>query len=705
MLYLFAFISLFSNTLSNPSDDYQLFEENGKVGLKNTQGSILLPAAFESLGWSDGSFSVIGQVTGYKIGQQWGLINLKDQRLTRAEYESLLPSGGDRLIVKKKVGGIQSKYGCIDLRGKLSVPIKYDGIAIHGIRAIVFLHTGGQFRYGLITLNDQEIIPLEHPHIFSVGNLRYSVENEHHQFALFTEEGKQLTAFHFDSISSFHQNYAVVSTGQMQGLIGTDGQVAAKPQYREIKINDNGQASALRFNEWRIVDARHTSLLQVEGDDVIPMQPGFQIAIKKKLGLLDDQLKVVIPIQYDYIGVFVNQVAIARQGSKYGLIRYDHTVVIPFLYDSIIMEEKFIWVSESLLGKPAWSLYDSYGIRKSEKTYQTMGTFNGDFFVVKNYDRFGVMDRYGKEVTRCLYDSILANHQNQLLVKFHGQYGIVDLNENWLLAPQPYPITLVDADHYLLHQAGLHSFKDFKGTLIYFTSNALVPSGNVLKEFLPDGTEKEINFRGITLSRTAPPIRDGVQIVGMESEGFRGIKSNGKFGFIDAQGRLRIANRYEDIGPFKEGLAPIKILGKWGFVDTQDKIAVNPSYARVLPFNHGLAIVSRQKQGLINKKGEEILATRYDSIYPLASKNYILISGQLMGLASGEGEVLIEPRFDRLNDLANGYVMVVRDGKFGLLTREGLSTIPMHYDAMYYLKDKDQFLVKQNARWEALILN
>ncbi|MBK8290379.1 MAG: hypothetical protein IPK96_04865 [Flammeovirgaceae bacterium] len=38
-------------------------------------------AAFEALGWSDGSFSVIGDVTGYRLNNHWGILNLKKNLL------------------------------------------------------------------------------------------------------------------------------------------------------------------------------------------------------------------------------------------------------------------------------------------------------------------------------------------------------------------------------------------------------------------------------------------------------------------------------------------------------------------------------------------------------------------------------------------------------------------------------------------------
>ncbi len=54
--------------------DYKRFEENGKIGLKDESGAVILPASFDALGWSDGNFSVIGQITGYRQNNRWGTI-------------------------------------------------------------------------------------------------------------------------------------------------------------------------------------------------------------------------------------------------------------------------------------------------------------------------------------------------------------------------------------------------------------------------------------------------------------------------------------------------------------------------------------------------------------------------------------------------------------------------------------------------------
>lgn len=701
-----AFLFFFCFTLLvTQAKDYQLFEENGKYGVKDDAGKIIITPAFEGLGWSDGSFSVIGQVTGYRNQNKWGLLNLKAQRITQADYINLVPSGGDRIIAKKQIDAISSKMGCIDLKGNTTVPFKYDGIKINGLQAIVFTKTGSQFNYGVIDLNGNIIIPLAHKNIFTIGSLRYGVQNRDNKTALFSESGNQLTQFVIDSISTFVKNKAVIHQGLNKGIINTEGIIEVAPQYRQIKLNADGTSNARKTNKWMLMDNHHNIITSANCDELTPATSGYIVENGGRYGIWDVNFKSILAPSFKQIQHSEGDLAIVKQNEKFGLIKTDSSVVIPFQFDSLVMSQKLVRAQENLLGKPSWTLYDIYGIQKSERSYESISEFNGKFFIVKNYGLSGIMDRYGKETVQCVYDSILENNDDQIAVIFHGLYGIIDFKENWLLPPQPKRVKLIDEYHYLLLEKDDRLFKNFDGDLIYFTDNKLSVNGQFLREILPDGTEKEINFDGVTISRTAPALVDDTQIITSEYEGLRGIKRNGKYGFIDSKGRLRIANRYEGIGIFSNGLAPVKILGKWGFVNAQDKIVINPSFISVSEFMGDVAIVKKEKFGLVNREGELTLETRYDSIQLLNTNRFLLVNNGLLGLADEKGMVLIDPRFETLEDLGNGFVIVSAQNKYGVLTQSGLSTIPMIYDWIDYLPDRDQFLVKQESPWVKLNLN
>ena len=79
--------------------------------------------------------------------------------------------------------------------------------------------------YGLIDLNNKILIPQQYKNIYSIGSLRYAVENFENKVALFTENGAQITPFTIDSISSFKKNFAVIHQGLHQGLIDREGNI------------------------------------------------------------------------------------------------------------------------------------------------------------------------------------------------------------------------------------------------------------------------------------------------------------------------------------------------------------------------------------------------------------------------------------------------------------------------------------------------
>ncbi|MFM8745028.1 MAG: WG repeat-containing protein, partial [Cytophagales bacterium] len=314
---------------------YQLFEERGKKGIKNQQGQIVIPASFEALGWSDGSFSVIGNVTGYRTQQEWGIINLQKQFVTPAKFEMLVPGGGDNIVATKKISPIASKTGVLNLQGQIKIPFTYDGIQINGLRAIVFKLSNGKFWFGLTDLNNKLLLPLEYKNIFSLGTLRFAVQQHDGKMALYNEDGRPITDFIIDSISTFYKLFAVVHQKSLQGLINREGTTKLKPIHQSIKIDSEGQVFARLPSEWRWLTAKNETIKTFQADGLKTLDEGFQLVLRAdKMGLVDSNLNIAIPFGYETL-TQTGKFFIARKGNKFGLIDRQNKIKVDFQYDSL----------------------------------------------------------------------------------------------------------------------------------------------------------------------------------------------------------------------------------------------------------------------------------------------------------------------------------------------------------------------------------
>jgi hypothetical protein len=681
---------------------YELFELGGKVGLKDEYGKIILPATFESLGWSDGSFSVIGQTTGYKLNDQWGIVNLNKEFVTKPIYETLTYSGGSLIIARRKVNAIESKSGCLNPKGEVEIPFEYDGIQINALQAIVFKKQGGEFKYGLISLKNEMVIPMEYARISSLGTTRYAVENSKGQTAIFSDQGNPKTLFSIDSISAYYKKYAVFHQGFKQGLIDRVGNIVVEAHYKKITISDNETIIGQMPSVCQILTGDNLVVNKIEADGLTNSY-GKLYKIKRGnwFGLCDDALNIVITPQYEVLTEIGNNQFLAKK-KNYGVIRKNNSVVLRFEFDSIIVEKGLARVKEKTSNKNTWAIYDTLGKRKSVNNYEWIGEERDNYFPIKKRGYWGVLNLLVEETIHCVYDSILNHVGETFAVKLKNEYGIINSHEDWIMAPQKFSIKILKENRILMTKGNINFIKDFAHNVIYFSENHFSFTRELMIEQMANGGERKLDYDGRVITGPSPVKVEKVETVFAETEGYRGIKKDGKFGFIDKRGNLRIANRYEAIQPFKEGLAAIKLNNKWGYINMDERIIIQPSFEFVSQFEKGKALVKRNKKyGLINKEGKAILAIQYDSIQSL-NGNLLLIANKLKGLASNEGHIITEPKFDQLTDLNNGYFIAERDGKFGLLTHEGLSTIPLIYDHLIFNKIKNNFLVLKLAEWQTI---
>jgi hypothetical protein len=84
------------------------------------------------------------------------------------------------------------------------------------------------------------------------------------------------------------------------------------------------------------------------------------------------------------------------------------------------------------------------------------------------------------------------------------------------------------------------------------------------------------------------------------NEGLAAVQEeeNGKFGFIDSFGNYAIRPVFDDARPFSEGLAAVRVNGRWGYVDKKGELRIPNNYPFLADeFSGGLAAVSDPVRG------------------------------------------------------------------------------------------------------------
>jgi hypothetical protein len=675
------------------------FEDAGHWGLRDSLNRIVVPAVFDEAGWTGHPPELINGVTGYRLGTRWGLVASGGRRITEALYSSIRPGEGNYFVASKELPGhVRPLAGTVTAQGKEVIPFKYDVLDFTGLRVIAAQIQSGHFLAGVLDVDGNVIIPLRYRTIVPLGSLRFSATRPDKRIDLYTDDGRLVLQSPIDSLSPFQHGRAVYQVAQRRGLIDREGRMVTKPVYAEVFVGENS-AKGFRAAAWHVVTALNQTIDTLEGEEVRLAEGHVAVKFRSEWALYNRERRAVGDQAFEEVNENPGGTAIVKQQGKYGVIRNDGSWLLPPRFSHLIRHGTFYRTAETRQGREEWSLYGSLGIRLSEGAYDDMLPPQYGHYPVRKNGFWGLLDEFGRESVYCVFDTLHGFSPNLVAVGFRQKFGLIDYSGNWKLAPQPLLPHILDDTHYL-EMAGTTSYvRRTDGNVIYFTENPILILPDRFTETLHDGRQRTYSFDGMIIPPPLAP--EGTQEVYELREGLRGIKKDGRYGFVDSRGRLRIANRYEAIRSFDGGLAPVMIRGRWGFIDASDRIAIQPRFDEVSEFKP-LAVVKRNnKYGLLDRSGATPLEPAYDSLY-YSEGYFVLVKDGKLGLSTLEGRITLDPKYDYLQPAGGGYVIVGQGGKRGLVTREGLSTIPMAYDEVKYQASTDLYFCKKPGYWEEI---
>ena len=701
-------------------------------------GKKLTATGYQKVGWTNGLYTAVNGYIGYKNNDLWGLLHLKSARTTAPAYTSIAPYDENLIVAsKREKNTIQRNYGVITTNEKAVISFKYNYLSPAGAQLVAARPVDNKNRYGLINKKEGIIIPFVYHKISALEGGQVSVVNDEKKAALFSNEGVQLTPFEFDSILTLDHEFHLIDKNGKKGVINTTGKVIVVPGYKKITRNKEGTLLGLPFPSWDLLTADNRLIQNLAYDTIIAINRSL---LKATIGpheyLIDHKDHPVTTLEKRKYGEFKKGYATFVEGDGYGAIANYSEQIIPARYDTIIRYDDYFVTRKQVSQHSEWAIFNRNGIKVNKISYDQIGALSDGYFSVKKNGVWGFVNEFGHEIVKARYDAVFDFNEGIARVYHRKKYGVIDEFGRYIVPLNYDMVEIVNADVFLVKSHfNFAIYKRGKGEIyktyypLYAENGFIIektnsdkvglfdPSGQRiltseyehikvavagrLHVFEKDGKKGLLNRSGGILIS----LKDGLQEVGSASEDFIAVRINKKYGFIDFNGKLRIANRYDSIGIFSESMASVNLLGKWGYIDKIERIKIQPKYQVAGNFKNETAVVGRNKQyGIIHKSGKEVVKLVYDNIVRNEFGNYHTFKGKKVGLVRNDGYEIIFPKYESVTDVGVGYYIIGLYGKFGLINEKGSGTIPIQYEELKYDKASNLFFGLKTAGWETIVV-
>ncbi len=151
-------------------------------------------------------------------------------------------------------------------------------------------------------------------------------------------------------------------------------------------------------------------------------------------------------------------------------------------------------------------------------------------------------------------------------------------------------------------------------------------------------------------------------------------------GFVDASGQFRIAPTFDEVLPFSDGLAAVRVGDKWGFIDGTGHIVIPPQFKRAYYFIEGVAVAESDSGHLLIDKSGKVLAQGFQFFDNVADGRVPGSRGGKSGYLDLSGRAVIPFVYDEVRSFSEGLAAIEKGNKWGYVNRDGLVVIPPKFD-------------------------
>ena len=423
-LHIYSSIGFYHNDL------YIVRKDNDKegtyaYGVVDNDGTVYIPVEYDQIEFEKEGREYKDNIYKCKKKEKWGLVSSTNGILLPCEYSSLEGNGIWRTC---KSG----KYGYVQLNATSSIttliPCIYESLGTYSADSYIRATLKG--KKGMIDSQNKIIIPFEYSKVgnpchTSNGNSIVWVEKDG-KLGIYNDDGKELQPCDIDKayiLTEYNSielsytdcpstDYIYIVRNGLTGLIsGSTFETIIPCMYEYLSPIKTSKAFYKANGKWGIIDTNNKTIqlaiydnVEIDGSTLseqkmpsMAFQSNMYVRNNGKVGMLKANGEDFIPVKYDSLGMYSDNMLVAKVGDKYGFLNEEGKESVPFVYSQAHNYSEGLAAVVNENGK--YLFIDKSGnVTIKPKEYDRVDNFQNGTCKVYRKDKVWEIDREGKKV-------------------------------------------------------------------------------------------------------------------------------------------------------------------------------------------------------------------------------------------------------------------------------------------------------------------
>lgn len=397
----------------------------------------------------------------------------------------------------------------------------------------------------------------------------------------------------------------------------------------------------------------------------------YPIYVNGKWGFANEQGKIMIEAQYDYVGPFKEGLAVAFKGDYAGYISKSNKTIIPFIYDD---GEDCNQGLVSVLKEDYLGILNKLNQTVLPFEYDAIGSLNDDIILIAKNDAYGYCNRKGEIIIDLSYERAYEFSNGFAVVVDSGKYGLIDRNGNFTIpAKYKWLAPAIEGNLLRAKKDSLFGLINTAGELVLdFVYDRIEEASDSMFLIAQNGKYGFANLKGEIAIPLDFDYIPAISIGGQFFNAYAKYHLKAKYGVINKKGEKVFPAIFEDLEQYNDSAwVAVKKRGKWGYTNQQLQLVVPYQYSFAKTFIGDFSWCKKGEEWvLLNNEGKKIPDLVFEQIEVLDENHALVQSNGKWGLLNYQKGLLLACKYDKVQNYKSEYLRFISEDQISYFNKK-----------------------------------